>query len=378
MTETGPTVALFMPGLYGGGAERVTLTLAAGLAESGWNVDLLVVRREGELIDEIPPGVRLVDLGHQRIATSLFSYLTYLRRRQPNVVLSNLQPVNILAVLGVIISRASTKVIVTVHNTVSNQLKRSTSQQDTWKARLSQILVGRLYTKASGAVAVSKGVASDLVEHVGLERGAIDVIYNPVVTDELLKKSREPCDHEWFSDTIPVVVAVGRFVPQKDLPCLIRAFRVLRNRRRARLVVLGDGPERRRLSELVERLDLESSVDMPGFVENPVKYMARGSVFVLSSRWEGLGNVLIEALASGVPVVSTDCPHGPSEILKDGRYGRLVEVGDVEGMAMEIEATLDNPDLPATERERRNRAGDFSAVRAVERYDMMLSRVVAD
>lgn len=375
MTEGTSRVALFIPGLYGGGAERVSLRIASALAEAGWEVDLVVVREEGELVDEIPRQVRVVDLGSRRIATSLLPFVAYLWERRPDVVLSGLQPVNMVAVLGVWMSGLPTDTVITVHSVASKKLGGPSSPANDLRGRLARTVLSIIYSRASRVIAVSKGVASDLVNRVGVEGDTIRVIYNPVVTDELLNRSEKPSSHEWFRDPVPVVVSAGRLVPEKDFTTLIQAFKLVVRDRRARLLILGEGPERTSLLNLVKRLDLESVVNMPGFVNHPVEFMAAASVFVLSSRWEGLGNVLIEALASGVPVVATDCPYGPSEILEDGGYGRLVEVGDVKGLAVAIEKAIDCPDQPATRQERMARAADFSSDRAVQRYDSLLREV---
>ncbi|NLO89188.1 MAG: glycosyltransferase, partial [Clostridia bacterium] len=183
-------------------------------------------------------------------------------------------------------------------------------------------------------VAVSQGVADDLVKTTGLMRELIKVIYNPIVTPELLEKAKESIGHPWFKPgQPPVILSAGRLTAAKDFPTLIHAFARVRAERLARLMILGEGEERPNLESLVRELGLESDVSMPEFVENPYAYMARAAVFVLSSAWEGFGNVLVEAMAVGTPVVSTDCPSGPAEILEGGKWGKLVPVGDVEKLA---------------------------------------------
>jgi glycosyltransferase involved in cell wall biosynthesis len=210
-------------------------------------------------------------------------------------------------------------------------------------------LIRRFYPWANSIVAVSKGVADDLAQTAGLPRERIQVIYNPVVTPELREKAQTPLDHPWFKPgQPPVLLAVGRMSPQKDFPTLIRAFARVRQTRPAKLLILGEGKERPGLETLVRQLGLGQDVSLPGFVTNPYPYMARTSLFVLSSRWEGLPGVLIEALYCGAPIIATDCPSGPTEILADGRYGQLVPVGDVTALARAIETTLvsKTPDPP--------------------------------
>jgi glycosyltransferase involved in cell wall biosynthesis len=226
--------------------------------------------------------------------------------------------------------------------------------------------VGRSYLAADGITAVSQGIAEDLVCSFGLPRERVTTIYNPVVTPELLAQAQAPLDHPWFApDAPPVILGVGRLHPQKDFPTLLRAFARVRAVRVVRLVILGEGEQRAALQQLVAELGLTKDVALPGFVGNPFAYMARAGVFVLSSAYEGLPGVLIQALACGCPVVSTDCPSGPGEILEQGAYGPLVGVGDVAALAQAMLALLAHP--PAAER-LRHRAAEFSLDRAVDRY----------
>lgn len=212
-------------------------------------------------------------------------------------------------------------------------------------------LVRSFYPWADTISAVSEGVADDLAQVVGIPRERIEVIHNPGVMPELRNKAQAPLDHPWFQpDQPPVVLAVGSLTVQKDFPTLIRSIAHVQETRPVRLLILGEGQDRPELEALVRQLGLEESVSLPGFVANPYAYMARASVFVLSSRWEGLPTVLMEALYCGAPVVATDCPSGPREILRDGQYGQLVPVGNVTTLAHAIETTLeDNTARPPQE-----------------------------
>ena len=202
-------------------------------------------------------------------------------------------------------------------------------------------LVKRFYPWADYVIGISRGVADDLSQTAGLPRERIKILYNPVVTPELREKARAPLNHPWFeAGQPPVILAVGRLTKQKDFPTLIRAFAQVRQSRPARLLILGEGPDRPALEALVNQLGLEDSVAMPGFVDNPYAYMSRASLYVLSSRWEGLPTVLIEALYCGPPIIAMDCPSGPREILADGQHGLLVPVGDITALAQAIEAGL--------------------------------------
>jgi glycosyltransferase involved in cell wall biosynthesis len=342
MNNKNKRLALFMPGLYGGGAERTILNLASGLVARGYAVDLVVAEAEGPYVREIPKSVRLVELRerhHKSFRTvSIFPALVrYLRHERPDALLSELHA-NIVALWARRFVGIPLRLVITEQNTFSQQ-----NQQLSRFYRLLMLqLVRWCYPWADGIVAVSKGVADDLVQVCGIPRHRIQVIYNPIVTPELEKKTREVPNHDWFgSSEPPVILGVGRLTAQKDFRVLIEALDRVRRTHRARLLILGEGEKRAELEALVKRFKLDGNVGLPGFVANPYSYMARASLFVLSSRWEGLPTVLVEALYCGTPIVATDCPSGPREILLDGQYGRLVPVGDAASLSQAIEATLD-------------------------------------
>lgn len=356
-------ITLFQTGLAGGGAERVMLHLAEGLAECGYGVDLVVCHGDGPLRYEIPESVRLVDLGAFRIIASLPALVRYVRRERPEVMLSALAPANCLAVWARALSRIQYRLILAEHNHLSVAIKGAVAL----RARLLPALMRRTYGHADGIVAVSGGVADDLAQSIGLRRERIDVIYNPVVTPRLEALSHETVEHSWLQPgQPPVFLGIGRLTPQKDFPTLIRAFARVREIREARLMILGDGEERGDLERVITDLGLEQDVALPGFVPNPYAYMRAAAMFVLSSRWEGLPTVLIEALACGTPVVSTDCPSGPAEILEDGRWGRLVRVGDVSTLSDAMLRRLED-DSPAPDG-LQGRARAFTGEVATENY----------
>jgi glycosyltransferase involved in cell wall biosynthesis len=223
-----------------------------------------------------------------------------------------------------------------------------------------------LYKRTKAVVTVSKGVAEDL-KSLGLNSKNFKVIYNPMDIADIKKKAKEDPKHEWLENkSQPILLGVGRLTYQKDFAMLIKAFSKICKNTDARLIILGEGEERKNLQKLVNKLGLQDHVDMPGFVDNPYAYMSKAEVFVLSSRYEGFGNVLVEAMACGTPVVSTNCPVGPSEILDKGKYGKLVPVGDVEAMEKAIIETLHNLKLSADELQKR--ASHFSVERATDRY----------
>ena len=354
-------IALFLPSLRGGGAERMMVHLARGFVERGLNVDIVLAKAEGPYLSLVPSEVRIIDLKASRVLLAFPGLVRFLRKERPVVLLSTLDHANIVALLAKLLSKVSTRVVIRLAGTISTGLRNSFSI----KKILSFYLLKYCNSWFDGIIAVSNGVANDYAEATGIARERIKVIYNPVVTPELFLQSEEPVKHPWFTDgSPPVILGVGRLTVQKDFTTLIKAFSIVRKHRLTRLIILGEGEQRTKLEALVQELGLKDDVSMPGFVDNPFSYMSNASVFVLSSLWEGLPNVLIQAMACGCPVVSTDCPSGPAEILENGKWGKLVPVGDAEALAVAVENILDESNLPDVIQ----RAKDFALYKAVDRY----------
>jgi glycosyltransferase involved in cell wall biosynthesis len=210
------------------------------------------------------------------------------------------------------------------------------------KKRFYRALVSRIYPWASGIVSSSRGVADDFTQYTGIPANRVTTIYNPVITDHMLEQAKEAVDHPFFQGgQPPVIVALGRLTAAKDYPTLLRAYALVRKGRSSRLMIIGEGEERSSLEKLARELGLGKDIDLPGFVENPFAFLSKSAVYVLSSAWEGLPSTLIEALACGCQVISTDCPHGPAEILAGGEYGYLVPVGDADAISAAIFNVLD-------------------------------------
>ena len=365
-SRTGP-IAFFLPSMRGGGAERVVVNLAQGMSGRGLPVHVALAAAEGAFLDQLPPAVRVVDLRAPRVLRSLGPLAGYLRRERPRVLVSSMSHANLVALWAARLSSRPTPVVVTVHNTMS----QSTTEQGRIAGMLWPHLLRTFYPWASCVVAVSRGAADDLATSSGLPRDRVEVVYNPVITPAMMALTRQSPDHPWFAPgQPPVILGVGRLTRQKDFPTLLRAFGEMRQQREARLIILGEGEDRPRLQALAAELGVTDDVSLPGFRENAMAYMAGSALFVLSSAWEGFGNVVVEALACGAPVVSTDCPSGPGEILAWGRYGRLVAVGDDEELAHAMLATLDDPPRPEL---LRGRAEDFRTDRAASRYLRVLA-----
>jgi glycosyltransferase involved in cell wall biosynthesis len=355
-------LALFLPSLESGGAERSMVNLAREFASNGFHVDLVLAKAAGPYLPEVPDSVRVVDLGGRRVLATLPGLVQYLRREQPAALLSALDHANVIALWARGLARTRTRVTVTVRSMHSDRERNSPSAKGRWLP----LVARRFYPWADAVVAVSRGVADDLAKDMRIGRDAIGVIYNPVITSDLAALAAAPLEHAWFApDEPPVILSAGRLARVKNFPFLIEAFARLRRRRPARLMILGEGEDRQSLEALVRKLDLETDVSLPGFLSNPFAYMARASVFALTSISEGLPGVLIQAMACGCPVVSTDCPGGVREILRDGEFGTLVPVGDVDGMAAALGAALDTP-APASNL--KVRAADFSADLIARQY----------
>ena len=356
-----PKIAIFLTDLGGGGAQKVMLNLADGFIDRDLAVDLVLVSKTGAYVSQINPRVNLIDLQGKSLSRSLPLLIRYLKQEQPSVLLSALEDTNIVAIFAKWLANTATKVTVTVHNTLSKEPIHTESL----KRKFIFYLIPWLYLLADNVVAVSHGVAKDLIK-LGLSKHKINAIYNPIVTPKLNVKLQQSLEHPWFSsDQPPVILGVGRFNIQKDFPTLIRAFAEIRKQISAKLIILGEGEEKSNFESLINKLGVTQDVLLPGFVQNPYVYMKQANIVVLSSAWEGFGNVLVEAMAAGTPVVSTDCPYGPAEILADGKYGKLVSVGDVNGMAKAIYQTLN--EVPNTDK-LTCRAFEFSQEKAVTKY----------
>jgi glycosyltransferase involved in cell wall biosynthesis len=337
-------ISFFLPSLEGGGVEKVVLNLVNSFAGKGFRVDLVLIKVTGPYLKKISKLCRIIDLKSSRTSTSLLKLVRYLRLNKPFILISNMTHLNVLSTIAIFLAHTPTKLIIVEHNNLSEILRNSKGLRLRFSLRFILLLMFILYPKANKTIAVSKGVAEDLEKRFKFLKGKIIVIYNPVNISEISELEKQTVDNEWFNNKkIPLIISVGRLTLQKDYQVLLKAFSIIRNKFKLHLVILGEGEDRLNLSKLAKELGIYNDIWMPGFVDNPYRYVSRSNLFVLSSRYEGFGNVIVEALACGTPVVSTDCESGPGEILDNGRYGKLVAVGDFVGMADAIIETLKNP-----------------------------------
>lgn len=344
------------------GVDRVVANLLAEFAHSDFEFDLLTIRKHGPCVDRLPPNIRHVPLraGHRN--TALFPLIRYLRRVRPQALLTASHRLNRCALLARRLSG------VPVHIALRMGMSLEGMRDKLGDARTRRLVrsMRSWYPGAEALVTPSQGVAETLLRNRVIRAEQLHVIPNPIINEQLHEKCREPLDHPWFRrGEPPVVLGAGALIPRKDFPTLIRAHARLSERRPARLVILGEGPDRPRLERLIEEFGIGESCSLPGHVENPYPYMAAAGVFALSSRAEGSGAVLVEALACGTSAVATDCPSGPAETLGQGRFGPLVPVGDDAALADALHALLAHP---TPEAERAEAIAPFLASTSAARY----------
>lgn len=354
-------ISVYLPSLDGGGAQRAMLSLANALAKQDFTVDLVLASATGPYLAEVSPSVNIIDLRKPKISRSIFGLVKYLRDRKPLAVISAMGHANCALLLARKLSGTKARVVVSEREDPSAKSKYPCYL----RSGVVDLLNRRLYPSADVVHAVSFGVASAVKKKFELPADKVQVVYNPIDRAQILNRAKaEPTQSFALSKTGLVIMAAGRLSKEKDYPCLIRAFSMVRQKIDAHLVILGDGKLRHELEQLVIKCGLSADVTLPGFVNNPFPLMKSADLFVLSSAWEGLPNVLIQAMACGTPVVSTDCPSGPSEILEDGKWGRLVPVGDPKSLAEAMVQTLEDDKHPDVA----SRADFFSVDRAVEGY----------
>ncbi len=342
------------------------LDVAKGLAQRGFDVELVLQQASGPYLADVPDYVRVVSLNTRGLLATLPALMNYLRRQRPSVVLSTLTTCNIAALLARVQLGRCLGVIVRQASHYSMSYASMSYAARPLRGRIVLSVERCLWRFADAVVANSCAVAEDLKHIAPRISPRVRVIRNPVVWPELRVRAAEPVDHPWLrDDEVPVALAAGRLHPVKDQATLLQAFALVAARRPARLVIIGEGAERDRLLALARELGVADRVDLPGFQRNPFAWMARARVFVLSSLFEGAPNVLVQAMACGTTVVSTDCPGGAREMLGDGTWGALTPVGDHTALAAAISEAMDNPMAPE---ELIGRANDFSASASIDGY----------
>lgn len=380
--EDAHRIAFFIPSLSGGGAERVFVLLSRALSEQEGPVDLLLAQSQGPYLDDVAAGVRLVSFNTRGTLAAVPALIQYLRAERPSVLCSALPTAHIAASLAVHACRfwengthnprsdesrearrRATRHIVTIHELPSRRRKESTTIREQGVAWA----LGIASRHADHVVAVSQAVAADVRRELGVRPDRLQTIYNPIEV-EAIRSSHPPVPHPWLAaDAPPTIVSAGRFVRQKNMHALVHALAYTQTP--CRLILLGDGPDRVRVQEIARELGVADRVACPGFVRNPYDYITHADVFALASRWEAFGNVVVEALAAGTPVVCTDAEGGMTEILRDPRepepIGTIVPVGDAQAFAAGLDQALTEPTDPDI---CRRRAMDFTISASASRY----------
>jgi glycosyltransferase involved in cell wall biosynthesis len=347
--------AFVLPNMRGGGAERVALYLVGRFLRLGYPVDLVLMEAAGELMDQVPQGARIVDLQAKRFRNAVAPLARYFRQERPRAAQVRMWPLTVVAVIGRLISRSDVRLVLSDHTYLSRHYEGSRQLPLKLSTRL-------FYPLADARVVVSQGAADDLARLSGLDRDLFEVIYNPLPRKEAVPGSK--ADQAWQGGGARII-SVGTLKPEKNHKLLIRAFALLRRQRPAKLMIVGDGELRSQLEEEAKRLGVAEELLLPGFVADPSDLLGSADLFALSSDYEGFGNVLVEAMRQGVPIVSTDCPSGPREILEGGKFGRLVPCDDEVALAEAMALALDQPvagDLL------KNRAEEISGESPVRRY----------
>jgi exopolysaccharide biosynthesis WecB/TagA/CpsF family protein len=346
-------VAFYMQDLSSGGVERMRLMLIGTLRRKGLRITLVLAVKSGPLLSLLPAGLDVVGLGQQRTIHTVASLIRFLREQKPDILVSSLDHNNIAAMLACRLSGGSTRLVICQHNALSAERILG------WKYRLVPWAYHFLQRQADGIVAVSQGVADDLSAIAGIARRKISVIYNPVIDQGFWERANRAAPHHWLAQKDrPVFVFVGRLTAQKDLFTLFAAMKIVLQHSSVRLIVLGEGEDEPALRRYANAAAIEQAIAFVGFQANPLPWIKHADALVLSSRYEGLGNVIVEALACGTSVIATNCPHGPAEVLLGGTLGRLVPVGNPGALA---EAILDFDTSSFDTAQLQARSEDFSA-----------------
>lgn len=345
MAEKKAPLIILTANSLNGGIGRNLVNLSNSFLKFGCQVELLTETRSNRHEKMIRDSVHINTLKTTHAILGVPQFAKYLVTRKPAVILTPILRHTILAIKARRITGVPSKIFTNIHNTYSMAYAGLSEKKFSSRIRKFQ----KYYPQCDGRIAVSRGVAEDFSNLTSIPISSIITIYNPIVTEDLLQQAAKPLNHPWFrKGQPPVILSVGRLEKQKNFPLLIEAFDMLRREKgiNCRLMIVGEGSQKNILVERVWRSPFKEDICLHGYSDNPFSLMRGSSIMVLSSSWEGFGNVLVEAMAVGTPVLSTDCPHGPMEILEDGKFGTLVPPGDPAALAMAILNDLRNPRLP--------------------------------
>jgi len=324
-------ICLFIPNLNGGGAERVFVNLSRIFMGYGFSVDLVVGSKTGSLACKVED-INVIDLASNGVLKSIIPLMKYLTAKKPDIILSAMSHANLAAIIAHKLSSSKCKIICTVHEDAFSVMEHI-SKHDKLVLRLMKFGYGFV----NGIIAVSQGLLESQRKFYKASLPTNQVsIYNPIIPNSSNIIKQRVSKKSWSSNSPFKIVSAGRLNNQKDFDTLIKAFSKLPDYKNTRLTIYGEGPERENLLKLIKILELEEYVSLPGFTNDINTVFLHSDLFVLTSIWEGFGNVIVEAMAAGCPVIATNCKSGPSEILDNGRYGYLVPVKDVQEIAKSI------------------------------------------
>ena len=373
-------IAFFIPTLGGGGAERNVINLLKNLDKKKYEISLVLGKRKGELMPEIPKDISVVNFGTCSSLRIFLKLIKYFRKTQTDIVVSALPKFNIISLLARKFSKFKIKIIITEHFAVSFLPIIARTFSHKFIARfLLFYFVKLVYPMAEAIVCVSQGVADDLLKFIPCEKNKIKVIYNPITNDRIYKMAKEPIAHSWFFDSkIPIVLSIGSLTKAKDYPNFLQAAKMVLQEKIARFVVLGAGAQKIKLKNIAHKLGISENVAFLGFQKNPYKYMKNADVFVLSSFKEGFGNVIVEAMACGTPVVSTNSPFsGPGEIIENKKNGILIPARDPKALSEAILELLSNSSLrKKIAAQGIRRAQNFSVDKSVREYQNLFEQLL--
>lgn len=360
-------ISILLPSLRGGGAEKVMVTLANYFVERGYEIDLLLLKKEGTYLNRLSDKINIINLNSSRALFSISKILQYLKKTDTYVLLTASTYINLIAIIcKLLLPCRKIRVVISERSIISNSSKNSKRSF----FRFISFAVHILYPNADSIIAISNGVKEDLVEFANLDRNLIDVIYNPLTIDSkydsIVNENiiNEINRIKGSDDNVHLLISVGRLEKVKNYSLLIDAFKILKEKRKLKLIILGTGIQQENILNQISKYNLINDIFLLGFKQNPIPYMKKSDVFVLTSNWEGFGNVLVEAMSVGLKIVSTDCPSGPKEILENGKWGKLVPLNDAFLLAKAIDEILEC-DVKYNVKER---AAFFSLERIAPKY----------
>ncbi len=348
-----------------GGAERAALHLMNALVKRGLKVELVLLHKSGDFLSKVDPQISIFNLNKRKASQSIGVFKRYLQTNDPKKIFVIQNHIQLMVLIAVKLISWKGKIIL---NEQSTYLKNLKGFKGFMQIQLSKLL----FPRADRIVAVSKGVAEELTHEFPALKSKICVINNPIITDEFLAVKNHMVDHPFFNGENKVIISAGRLTESKNFDLLIRAFRKVKSSDHLKLIILGDGEENHHLKHLIKHLQLTNDVSLPGFVTDPCRYFSKAEIFVLSSDYEGLPGVIIEALACGCKVVSTDCENGPAEILMNEKYGWLSPVGNSSALAEKIQIALNSK---VDKESLINRANDFHENKIVDEYMKLFSKL---